>query len=66
LNVFDDFNRGGLGIEVDFSLPAERDVRSMNQIIEWRGQPQTTRVNNGPEYVSSTLMALTREVQYQA
>jgi hypothetical protein len=26
-----------LGIEVDFSLPAERVVRSLNQIIEWRG-----------------------------
>ena len=26
LNVLDDFNREGLGIEVDFSLPAERVV----------------------------------------
>ena len=39
LNVLDDFNREGLCIEVDFSLPAERVVRSLNQIIEWRGQP---------------------------
>ena len=36
LNVLDDFNREGLGIEVDFSLPAERVVRALNQIIEWR------------------------------
>ena len=56
LNVLDDFNREGLGIEVDFSLPAERVVRSLNQIIEWRGKPLTIRVDNGPEYVSSTLM----------
>jgi putative transposase len=28
LNVLDDFNREGLGIEVDFSLPAERVIRS--------------------------------------
>ena len=28
LNVLDDFNREGLGIEVDFSLPAVRVVRS--------------------------------------
>ena len=27
LNVIDDFNREGLGIEVDFSLPAERVIR---------------------------------------
>ncbi len=32
LNVLDDFNRERLGIEVDFSLPAMRVVRSLNQI----------------------------------
>lgn len=57
LNVLDDFNRGGLAIEVDFSLPAERVVRSLNQIIKWRAQPQTIRVDKGPECVSGTLMA---------
>ena len=35
---------------------AERVVRSLNQIIEWRGKPQTIRVDNGPEYISGTLM----------
>lgn len=39
LNVLDDFNREGPGIEIDFSLPAERVVRALNQIIEWRGAP---------------------------
>ena len=39
LNVLDDFNREGLAIDVDFSLPAERVIRSLNQIIEWRGKP---------------------------
>jgi putative transposase len=38
LNVLDDFNREGLGIEVDFSLPAERVIRSLDRIIEWRGK----------------------------
>lgn len=56
LNVLDDFNRQCLGIEVDFSLPAERVVRSLNQIIEWRGKPMAIRVDSGPEYVNSTLM----------
>nr|WP_272212708.1 IS3 family transposase [Marinicella sp. W31]MDC2878618.1 IS3 family transposase [Marinicella sp. W31] len=56
LNVLDDFNREGLGIEVDFSLPAERVIRSLNQIIEWRGKPLAIRVDNGPEYVSGRLM----------
>ena len=57
LNVLDDFNREGPGIEVDFSLPAERVVRSLNWIIEWRGKPLIIRVDNGPEYVSGKLMA---------
>jgi putative transposase len=35
-NVIDDFNREALGIEVDFSLPSERVIRSLEQIIEWR------------------------------
>ena len=55
LNVLDDFNREGLGIEVDFSLPAERVIRSLNRIIEWRGKRGTIRVDNGPEYISETL-----------
>ena len=38
-NVIDDFNREALGIEVDFWLPAERVVRSLDQIIAWRGKP---------------------------
>ena len=39
LNVLDDFNRQGLGIEVDFSLPAARVIRSLDRIIEWRASP---------------------------
>jgi putative transposase len=54
-NVLDDFNREGLGIEADFSLSAERVIRSLNQIIEWRGRPKAIRVDNGPEYVSNIL-----------
>lgn len=56
LNVLDDYNREGLGIEVDFSLSAERVVRTLDRIIEWRGQPLAIRVDNGPEYISRTLV----------
>lgn len=55
LNVIDDFNREGLGIEIDFSLPAERVVRTLEQIIEWRGSPREIRCDNGPEYISARL-----------
>ena len=34
----------------------KRDRPSLNQIIEWRGQPQAIRVDNGPEYVNGKLM----------
>lgn len=37
LNELDDFNREGRGIEVDFLLPAERVLCSLNQIIAWWG-----------------------------
>ncbi|MBA8862841.1 transposase InsO family protein [Ochrobactrum anthropi] len=56
LNVLDEFNRQGLGIEANFSLPAERVIRSINQIIEWRGKPFAISVDNGPEDVSGKLM----------
>ena len=54
-NVIDDFNREGLSIEVDFSLPSPRVIRSLNQIIEWRGKPKVIRCDNGPEYISQQL-----------
>jgi putative transposase len=56
-NVIDDFNREALGIEVDFSLPSERVIRSLDQIIAWRGgEPSIIRADNGPELVSARLM----------
>ena len=67
LNVVDDFNREGLGIEVDFSLPAERVTRTLERIIEWRGCPKVIRVDNGPEYISGQLLkwAADRDIAIQ-
>lgn len=56
-NVIDDHNREGLAIDVDFSLPSERVIRSLDRIIEWRGAPQAIRCDNGPEYVSAVTLA---------
>jgi putative transposase len=55
-NVMDDYNREGLGIEVDISLPSARVIRALDQIIEWRGKPAALRCDNGPEYLSQTLV----------
>jgi putative transposase len=38
-NVIDDFNREALAIDIDLSLPSERVIRALDQIIEWRGKP---------------------------
>ena len=54
-NVIDDFNREALTIDIDLSLPAERVVRALDQVIEWRGKPLAIRSDNGPEYIGSTL-----------
>jgi len=48
LNVLDDFNREGLGIEVDFSLPAERVVRSLNPFSGFYVQPVTRQKSLSP------------------
>ena len=48
--VIDDYNREALAIEVDFSLTAARVIRSLAQVIEWRGKPAAFRCDNGLEY----------------
>jgi putative transposase len=55
-NVLDDFNREALAIEIDFSLPSERVIRALDQLIQWRGRPSVIRCDNGPEYISQTTM----------
>jgi putative transposase len=55
LNVIDDFNREALWIEVDTSLPAERVVRVLEQLLFWRDKPTHIRMDNGPELISQRL-----------
>ena len=54
-NVVDDYNREYLGIEVDHSLPAQRVMRTLERLIEWRGKPKALRCDNGHEYISQAL-----------
>ena len=62
LNVIDDFNREALGIEVDFSLPSERVIRTLEQHMEWRGKPKVIRCDNGPEYLSTAIVTWTQKL----
>lgn len=38
IDVIDDFNREALAIDIDLSLPSERVIRALDQIIEWARQ----------------------------
>jgi putative transposase len=57
LNVFDERVREAIAIEVDTSLPAERVIRVLEQVRESRSLPAQIRVDNGPELISSKLVA---------
>ena len=65
LNVIDDFNREALWIEVDTSLPAERVVRVLEQLMDGRVAPQQIRMDNGPELISQRLESWARERQIE-
>ena len=54
-NVMDDCTKEALGIEIDLSLPAERVIRKLDQIMEFRGLPNQIRCDNGPEFTSRAL-----------
>jgi len=55
-NVIDDYNREALCMDIDFSLPTEKVILSLERIIEWRGKPAALRCDNGPEYISQRLI----------
>lgn len=46
-NVIDDFNREGLRIEVDTSLPSVRIIRVLSELVEVRGAPLSIRLDSG-------------------
>lgn len=55
LNIIDDYNREALAVEADYSQSSHSVVKTLSQIIEWRGKPTELRCDNGPEFISSTL-----------
>ena len=55
LNIIDEFNREGLWIEVDTSIPGARVVRVLDMLALWRGYPKQLRLDNGPELISQIL-----------
>lgn len=64
-NVIDDYNREGLWIEVDTSLPAARVLRVLEAIAAERGYPQAIRTDNGPEFLAGKVAIWAKQHQVQ-
>ena len=55
LNVIDNFNREALLIHPAGSFTSNRVIQQLHQLIEWRGKPESIRVDNGPEFIAERL-----------
>lgn len=55
LNIIDDFRREALSITMDTSLPAQRVIRELEKLLEWRGKPEKIRSDNRPEFVAEAM-----------
>jgi putative transposase len=60
-NVIDDFNRESLNITLDTSISSQRVIRELEWLIEWRGEPERIRVDNGPEFIAEALKKWCRD-----
>ncbi len=61
LNVLDDGNRQALGIEVATSIPSQRAIRVMDQLIELYGRPAALRLDNGSELTAHAFVDWAKE-----
>lgn len=57
VNVLDDCNREGLGIQASISLPAKRVTAFLDVIAARRGYPLQLRLDNGPENISHEMVS---------
>lgn len=55
LTITDLFDKLCPRIEVDFSLPAKRVIRVLDEAGRTHGLPESIRVDNGPEFISKEL-----------
>lgn len=61
LNILDEGVREALAIGIDTASPGARVVRTLAPLVQWRGNPDAIRVDNGPEYLSQALTAWCQE-----
>lgn len=61
LSVVDAFTRECLVLEADTSLGSGRVTRALDRLIEQRGQPESVRSDNGPEFTSRRMLGWAEE-----
>lgn len=52
LNVMDDFTRESLAAYADYSIPGDKVIAVLKDVIKERSKPKQIRVDNGPEFIS--------------
>jgi putative transposase len=57
LTVTDEFTKEGLAIDVDGRIRSPRVVEVLSRLVSARGAPAFLRSDNGPEFVSKTLLS---------
>ena len=65
LTVIDSYTRECLAIETDSCLSSRRVTRALDWAIAQRGQPESIRCDNGPEFTSRHFLAWCEERQIQ-
>ena len=56
-NVIDDYKREAIAMEAGLSLPAERVIRELEQMISWREKPQVFSCDDGSQYISAAIQS---------
>ena len=65
LAVIDTFTRECISLEVDSSMSGHRVTRTLERVIQQRGQPESIRCDNGPEFTSRHFVAWCAERKFQ-
>jgi putative transposase len=65
LAVVDTFTRECISLEVDNSMSGQRVTRTLEMVMQQRGQPESIRCDNGPEFTSRHFVAWCTERKIQ-
>ena len=55
LNIIEDFYRGALWVDAQYSYPSEFVIRGLQHLEIERGLPKKIRIDSGPEFISDKL-----------